>query len=403
MSRLLSFFLPGAIPYLACLLVLHIPAGEEWIPGLESFFPGAAFFAGLLIAWRFNRSRILFALLAIAAAEQALVRLGPAQPGGGAPARLVYDAVALLLPLNLAAFSVLRERGLFTGHGLWRAAALLLQCAAVATAWRNPGSPLAAAGKSPWLSSALCARIPFSPAAAVALGAACALAGVRYFFARDPLQAGLFWALICSASAVAAPPGPAVPLYLGTAALILAVSMLETSFRLAFRDELTGLPGRRALNEACARLSGRYAVAMLDVDHFKRINDRYGHDVGDQVLRMIAARLARVAGGGRSFRYGGEEFAVLFPGTTRKEAARHTDEVRRLVESCRFVVRGRGRPRTRPQTPRPSRRPPRKLAVTVSAGVAERTARRPTPQKVLRAADRALYRAKAAGRNRVCS
>src|SRR2546426_2126284 len=59
---------------------------------------------------------------------------------------------------------------------------------------------------------------------------------------------------------------------------------------MAYEDTLTGLPARRALNEALLRLGGQYSVAMIDVDHFKRINDRHGHDVGDQVLKMIAAR-----------------------------------------------------------------------------------------------------------------
>ena len=67
---------------------------------------------------------------------------------------------------------------------------------------------------------------------------------------------------------------------------------------MAYDDELTGLPARRALNEALARLRGTYTVAMVDIDHFKRFNDEHGHDVGDQILRMVGARLAGVGGGG---------------------------------------------------------------------------------------------------------
>src|SRR5439155_1053185 len=82
--------------------------------------------------------------------------------------------------------------------------------------------------------------------------------------------------------------------YLATAALILIVAVAEASYHMAYQDSLTGLPARRALNEALLRLGGQYTVAMLDVDHFKRINDHHGHDVGDQVLKMIAAKLAQV-------------------------------------------------------------------------------------------------------------
>src|SRR5439155_477780 len=84
---------------------------------------------------------------------------------------------------------------------------------------------------------------------------------------------------------------------LATGALILIVAVVEASYHMAYQDSLTGLPARRALNEALLRLGGHYTVAMLDVDHFKRINDHHGHDVGDQVLKMIAAKLAQLTGG----------------------------------------------------------------------------------------------------------
>ena len=76
---------------------------------------------------------------------------------------------------------------------------------------------------------------------------------------------------------------------------------------MAYHDELTGLPGRRALNEALLRVGSRYAVAMVDVDHFKHFNDAYGHEVGDQVLRMVAAQLDRGGGGGFSLHRGAPE------------------------------------------------------------------------------------------------
>src|SRR2546421_12493897 len=97
---------------------------------------------------------------------------------------------------------------------------------------------------------------------------------------------------------------------------------------MAYQDSLTQLPARRALNEALLRLGSQYTVGMVDVDHFKRINDSHGHDVGDQVLKMVAARLAQVGGGGRAYRYGGEEFAVIF-------AVRRADQSHPEVEKRR--------------------------------------------------------------------
>ncbi|KAF1013173.1 MAG: Diguanylate cyclase VdcA [Stenotrophomonas maltophilia] len=106
---------------------------------------------------------------------------------------------------------------------------------------------------------------------------------------------------------------PALQPALSVAALLLVVAaMLQESFNMAFRDELTGLPGRRAFNTCLQRAGSTFSVAMVDVDHFKHFNDTHGHDAGDDVLRLVAVRLGRVGGGGRAFRHGGEDFALVF-------------------------------------------------------------------------------------------
>jgi diguanylate cyclase (GGDEF)-like protein len=169
---------------------------------------------------------------------------------------------------------------------------------------------------------------------------------------------------------------------------------------MAYRDELTGLPARRALNDALLRVGGTYTVAMVDVDHFKKFNDTHGHDVGDQVLRMVAGRLARVPGGGRAFRYGGEEFAVLFPGKTVEESAPHLETLRAAVASATFTKRGLDRPKRKPKSPRARGASARPLAVTVSIGAGQARGSA-LPEQVVKAADKALYRAKEGGRNRV--
>jgi diguanylate cyclase (GGDEF)-like protein len=192
--------------------------------------------------------------------------------------------------------------------------------------------------------------------------------------------------------------------FLFTAAgLMLVVAAVETSHAMAYRDELTGLPARRALKEDLLKLGSRYTLAMLDIDHFKKFNDRYGHDVGDQVLRMVAARLGEVSGGGKAFRYGGEEFTVVFPGRCSDQAQHHLEELRRSVETSRFVIRGRGRPRRKPEKMKRSTKPRKAVSVTVSIGMASRSDRNAAPQAVLKAADKALYRAKRQGRNRLCA
>ena len=140
---------------------------------------------------------------------------------------------------------------------------------------------------------------------------------------------------------------------------------------------------------------------MADIDHFKKFNDTYGHDAGDQLLRMIGARLAEVGGGGRPFRYGGEEFAVLFPGADLDDALPHLETLRRTIEATGFALRGADRPRRKADAAGLSA-PTRRVSVSVSIGVAEVGRRRARAHEVLDAADAALYRAKRGGRNRIC-
>ena len=195
--------------------------------------------------------------------------------------------------------------------------------------------------------------------------------------------------------------GVAGTVYLVTGGLILVVAVIEASHVMAYQDGLTGLPARRAFNEALQQLRGTYTLAMVDVDHFKKLNDRHGHDVGDQVLRMVAARLAKAPGGGRAFRYGGEEFALLFTGRTVAECLPDLEALRQDIEGRRFTIRRRLRPRRRPTAPRTGSGNARGVAITVSIGAAESNGRQKTPDRVIRAADQALYQAKESGRNRV--
>lgn len=189
--------------------------------------------------------------------------------------------------------------------------------------------------------------------------------------------------------------------------LTVTFAIVETSYVMAYRDELTGLPGRRALMQYLDGIQGTYTVAMVDVDHFKRFNDRYGHDVGDQVLKLVASRLDRTPGGSKAYRYGGEEFALLFPGRVEEDARPHVEDARQAVEEARFTLRSWRRPRKKPDADskkgrRRKRRPrSRKLSVTMSIGMADTAGNGVDPETVLRRADEALYRAKRDGRNRV--
>jgi len=195
-------------------------------------------------------------------------------------------------------------------------------------------------------------------------------------------------------------------LILLASALVLMVYLLRQSWQMVYLDELTGLPGRRAMNETMQGLGRTYSIAMMDVDHFKKFNDTYGHDIGDQVLKMVAARIGEVTGGGKPFRYGGEEFAVIFPGKTVEQTLVHLESVRTMIEHYTMTLRDEDRPKNNKQGKKKrknAQNKPNAVSVTISIGVAQRLTGEKDPFRVFKKADEALYAAKGAGRNQVCS
>src|SRR5216684_1232812 len=183
--------------------------------------------------------------------------------------------------------------------------------------------------------------VPLPTSAWLAFSAAIIVLLARFLLFRKPAESALLWSL--AAAFLALHFGGAERLSLGYYAagtLILAIPIVETSYLLAYHDELTGLPSRRAFNQTLERLEAPYSIAMVDIDHFKRCNDTYGHDTGDEVLRLVASRLARVSGGGQAYRCGGEEFAIQFPGKTTSDVLDHLEKLRADIEGSTLRLRG---------------------------------------------------------------
>ena len=346
----------------------------------------------LVLGWRFRRGRLIVAAVALALANF-LVR----GPLAETTSEAGLATLAILLPITLAVLSLLPERPINSPLILALLGAVVVQSWLVAAIGGaqlsiDDGGLIGSIGEL--FTSPDLGRLVFLIA-----GAFIALA---YAARHSTFEGSLLWVTAASALALLAWNGPhAATLAFAAAQLVLLIGLVEDSYRLAYHDELTGLPGRRALEEALHTLVGDYTIAMVDVDHFKRFNDRHGHAAGDQALRMIAAELQNVGGGGKAYRYGGEEFTIFFPGITPNEASEHLEAVCTSIADRRFAIRSSRRPRKKPDPPRKSSRPPRLISVSVSIGFAGPSARTGDSNAVLRAADRALYRAKNKGRNRV--
>jgi len=403
-----AFLVPGGVLLLAVVALANSGWFTLALPAL-SFLYYCALVGGMLLAWRFHSSRTFLSLLVLFLAQQA-ASFAAAQPY----LQTTIQAVAVLIPINFILIALMHERGLTAGSLAPVGLLLFVQSLTVAVFWGSSGRP------SPVLPTRHFGDpVPIARYAIVVIIAAAALLLVRFFLTRKPVESALFWSLCSIALALRSTEMPRTStLYWAAAACILAISIVENSYLLAYHDELTTLPSRRAFNDALLRLKDPYSIAVVDIDHFKRFNDTFGHDIGDQVLRLVAAKLARVTGGGESYRCGGEEFMILFPGKDASDVVGHLENLRGKIESAEFRVRGHDRR----ESPRgPDRRNERartrakkghiirqlaegksadSLSVTVSIGLATSSQNSDT-ESVVKAADKALYRAKENGRNRV--
>ena len=387
---------PGGVLVLATWAVQREEVVRSAAAPYAAYFCFGALVAAVLLSWYYDQSRLLCSASAVALT---VLALGPLVTDS----RLVKLAAVILLPLNFSLLAVLKERGVMTFDGLLKVAIVAAQPFAVfwiAQASANGGAPVS------WSRGfGVGAGLPWIAQLSFAIGALTLLTLV--FSRRTKVEQGMLWALVAMFLSLNQPEaGPsalasdAFFFYSGTAGLVLVFAVLEHGYDIAYRDELTGLPGRRAFNNVMEQLGGTYAIAMCDVDHFKKFNDAYGHDVGDQVLKMVAAMLSHVGGGGRAFRYGGEEFLVVFRGRSAREAEPFVESLRQSIADRGFVLRSPDRPSSKPRPARetaPTSAP--RVSITISIGIAERSKRHSTPELVLDAADATLYRAKEAGRN----
>jgi diguanylate cyclase (GGDEF)-like protein len=388
-----------AVAVLAATLAPPLPAS---LSGLSSAGPHAVLAAACLVCFWFNRGRA-FVLAVSMLAAYAGWQFAQGWGADSTPAKAAYAALVLLVPANALAAQLAPERGV-RYHGSWRWLALLA-LEALLVLW------IAASGRSLFSGAVWQAMLdhwllrgpPVPLAGRLLTGAAFAAAAWRCWPEARPLEVATAAAILIfyiGGTFAATPATTAI--FASAAGAAILVGVLQESHRLAFRDALTGLPNRRALEEDLRALGPSYTIAMVDVDHFKKFNDVHGHDIGDQVLKLVGARLARIHGGGRAYRYGGEEFTVLFPHAAPQEALPHLEAIRGSIERYRMAVRGEDRPKDAKEGSRRrgARAPEQVLSVTVSIGAAGPTAQE-KPERVLKAADEALYRAKQSGRNRV--
>ena len=330
------------------------------------------------VSWHFNRNRFIFIILPLLFIQLGFEYLSAQK------ASLLFKYVSVLFPLHLLIFLVLKERGLFSIWGILKIVFFVLEIGVVAYLIYSPQQivqeyiniKLFAMNTYPLkdLSIAISIFSLFVIIGLILFGNYLIYSG-SFFIMLLSFEIGLYFLKTPYATQIA---------FLSFTTIVF-ILLIRESYRLAFYDELTSLPGRRALIEDMAKLGRKYTLAMCDIDHFKKFNDTYGHDTGDEVLKMVATKLSEVSGGGKAYRYGGEEFTILFPSRDVEESFMHVDVLRQNISTSPFTVRGK--------------KTSKKIFVNISAGVVQNTSNDKDPFAVMKRADNALYKAKKAGRN----
>ena len=400
-----SHFLPSLVLLLAGLAAAYVKDLNVFFTSLFNVLPTLVLLLGGAYCAVYRRQRELFLMVTVYIAYYLLdAQIDYYRDNGKVrdDAAVIFHLVCLLLPLMFGVFAAWQERTHLFQDMVARFAVLLaVGSVALGLEQSYPQALLMWLAEIRWpaLHGAWMSLIQLSYPVFIAMFV---LLSWQYWRKPRPLHAaqlvgllGLFWML---------PKTFILPFTLNIMCsqvmLMIAAAVAHEAYQMAFRDELTGLPGRRALNERMQRLGRNYVLAMSDVDHFKKFNDTHGHDVGDQVLRLVASKLSKIGGGGRAYRYGGEEFALVFAGKTLEECLPHLEVIRESIATYNIHLRNQD---NRPQDDQQGRQrragsSASSVSVTVSIGVADRLEQR-TSEQVLKSADEALYSAKGAGRN----
>lgn len=287
------------------LVAARLPVLSEFFISLFNVLPTLLLLLGGAFCLVYGRQREIFLLLVLYVGYFLLdIQADHFRDNGQIrdDAVLVFHLICLLLPLLYALYGCWEERSHLL-QDMFARALILLAVSAVAfgLARRYPQGIADWLAKihwpslhGAWMSLAQLVYVAFLVAFIVLL--------VQYLRRPRPLHAaqlmglcGLLW-MLPQVFILA----NALQVMISMVMLMLVAAVAHEAYQMAFRDELTGLPGRRALNERLQRLGRDYVIAMVDVDHFKKFNDTHGHDVGDQVLRLVAGQLRKVGGGGKA-------------------------------------------------------------------------------------------------------
>ncbi len=401
-ETLVSLVVPGGVVFCFALGFLRphgLPASLE-TP--ISALPVIVLSFGLLFGWYLHSARLVLSLLLLAMVDRGLMLtwVGQAFGPSWSSDRVFFNITAMLLPLDLLALSLLKDEADSVVRGALRTGFVLLQPFLVLWLCYPEQRDLAEAFSTsylPWVSTDW---TPVPQVGLVVFAMAVALLLLRFFTNRDPMDAGTLWALAAVFVAYhCLPLGWRSTSFFSAAGLMLVLALVQSAHQRTYRDDLTGVAGRLAYDEAVGRLGKRYSIAVLGIDQLKSYTGVYGRSVTEQILRLVARKVQHVCQGGKVHRVSGEELTILFPHRLATETIVILEAVRKSVEGMSLRLHGRERVLEESKELDPKDGRHRLLPVTVSIGVAEKATDNATYGLVVKSAYRALYEAKGAGGN----
>lgn len=383
------FFLPQLSQPLPDILKIFLP-----------YIPFIIILIGMGMSWIFHHSRefnlfLLFIIIYITLSNYIW------NPELKVDSQLAYLLLVALIPINYLLNFLLKERGILNKFGIQRFILLAIQLYCIAWLLEHPYPPLKEYLTFPLIKLSTYKVTAISQPLLASILIVSVVILLKLLQTASILTSGILSSLIALSSALHFYQQTQIAtIFIILAGLLIISSIIINAYSLAYLDELTNLPSRRAMVQNISTLGKRYSIAMVDVDHFKKFNDKYGHDIGDQVLKKLASQLRQVRGG-KAFRYGGEEFTVIFPNKTLSEAQLFCKELCKNVENSPFMLRNKKRPKSLKDNTKKKNRDAIPLTITISIGLAERSADLTTSDEVIKQADKALYKAKKNGRNQV--
>lgn len=392
---MIPFLIPGGLVFLLTLIILALNYQGKLSTGIINIIPLIILASSVLFGVVFKKSRLILGVIVVLSCGLLLYKK-----------YVDYDLniylLSFYLPLNIFIIYNLHDRGIFKLSIAKYLFILLIQAAVYAYVSSYEKVFVTKVISTDLMTGYMIDGFALTRASLIVCLSVLIYLLFEYFIRKELSSEMFFWSLITAMLIFYSSLGMNDRIFIiSCAGFVLLIGFVMSSYDVAYKDKLTELPSRRAFDEYITELGDQYSIGMVDIDFFKKFNDKYGHDIGDQVLKLVAAKLAKIKGGGRAFRYGGEEFSVVFAGRDIEYAHEHLEELRREIESQEFKVRHKKRPRKKPKIPVFTSKA-KNEKITVSIGVAEKNDKHENVGEVKKAADNALYKAKKDGRNRVC-